>query len=643
MAQNDDPAVQAATWKRKYYDALGEHESKERQWKQADELLRKTVSRLTLAADGLDNTLDGHLRDLRDAIRDRADARVLRQRIEAMSESLVRLDAKRAKKTAAPPPAASLQRLLEKLDLPRGYVRRVKALTRQLEGAGDEQIAPAVAEFAKLLQDILNEAAATTGDEPGKSGGLLSRLFGSKPDTADAVAATDEAPASVADAGTAVKTDTSAISLAGARDMLLHVLDQFQALVPRQSPNQTAELRNLALRATGEVELKRLADALAKGFNIPVDSPVEATSTATTALAETISTSLLDDPACGSQLLLQLLQRLDLPAELEPQVEALKDQLGDTANFDAQRVLSDMATLIADMRTRLQNEKNDIEDFLKQLTGQLQDIDSLVRGADSARGEAYQSGVDLGNAVQAQVRGIEDSVASAPDLDVLKRAVQMRLEAIMDHVEQHRVKEELRNAQVEAQMRDLGERINDMEGESVKLRERLHEERNQALTDVLTGIPNRLAYQERVAQEYARWKRFNTPLALLVWDVDHFKAVNDEYGHRAGDKVLKVIAETLYTKIRETDFLARYGGEEFVLVMTGTQQPAILEVADKLRQAVETCGFHFRGESVSITISCGIAEFREGDVIEAVFERADAALYKAKANGRNQCVVDGAA
>ena len=654
MAQNDDAENQSAVWKRKYFDALGEHESKERTWTQADELLRKTISRLTLAADGLDSTLDGHLKGLRDAIRDHADARVLHQRIDAMSESLVRLDAKRTKKTVAPNPAAPLQALLDKLTLPPDKARRVKALRKQLDNASDEKLAPVIADFAKLLQDILAEftAASEAGGDK-SSGGLLSRLFGSKDKDAStdpekgapAKAAPEKAaPEKAAPAPAATQSiasrrgeesvsapvDTAAISLGAARDLLLHVLEQFQALVPAR----IGELRTQAVRAATEAELKRLAKALAEGFKTPLPA------TETPAPISSLDAGATEeDPACGSQMLLQLLQRLDLPSDLDAQVDALKDKLSDPDNFDAQIVLSDMATLIADMRVRLQEEKHEIEDFLKQLTGQLQNIDSYVRGADTARADAYESGRALGDAVQVQVRSINDSVATAQDLGGLKRSVQQHLDAISDHVEQHRVIEELRNSQTEAQMRDMTERLRDMEGESAKLRERIQEQRTQAFTDALTGIPNRLAYQERIVQEYARWKRFNTPLVLLVWDVDLFKAVNDKYGHKAGDKVLKVIAETLNGQIRETDFLARYGGEEFVLVMTGTRQPVILDVANKLRQAIETCGFHFRGEDVSITISCGIAEFQEGDAIDAVFERADAALYQAKDQGRNCCVI----
>jgi diguanylate cyclase len=176
-----------------------------------------------------------------------------------------------------------------------------------------------------------------------------------------------------------------------------------------------------------------------------------------------------------------------------------------------------------------------------------------------------------------------------------------------------------------------------MEQEAERLRTRAREEHRQAMTDSLTGIPNRQAFEERMAEEFARWKRFHTPLALLVWDVDKFKDINDRYGHKAGDKVLKTLARTLHDSIRETDFLARFGGEEFVLLMTGAEAPALREVADKLRTAVGGCGFHFRGNSVQVTISCGIACFAEGDTPETVFDRADRALYHAKELGRDRC------
>jgi diguanylate cyclase len=175
--------------------------------------------------------------------------------------------------------------------------------------------------------------------------------------------------------------------------------------------------------------------------------------------------------------------------------------------------------------------------------------------------------------------------------------------------------------------------------ESDILRRRLQEERNLALVDTLTGISNRLAYNERLQLEVARWRRYQSPLVLSLWDIDRFKNVNDEYGHQAGDKALKLIARLLRDHVRETDFVARYGGEEFVLLLPETQLDNALLVAELMRKRVESCGFHFHGAPVPITISCGLSQFREGDSPEQAFARADAALYRAKAQGRNRCAV----
>ena len=100
-----------------------------------------------------------------------------------------------------------------------------------------------------------------------------------------------------------------------------------------------------------------------------------------------------------------------------------------------------------------------------------------------------------------------------------------------------------------------------------------------------------MAYNERIETEIARYKRYQSPLTLLIWDVDKFKSVNDTYGHAAGDKVLKVIAKLLSSNIRETDFLARFGGEEFVVLMPETEITAAKDVAEKLRETIENSEF----------------------------------------------------
>ena len=125
----------------------------------------------------------------------------------------------------------------------------------------------------------------------------------------------------------------------------------------------------------------------------------------------------------------------------------------------------------------------------------------------------------------------------------------------------------------------------------------------------------------------------------MVWDIDFFKQVNDTYGHQAGDKVLKVVASLLNKNLRETDFISRFGGEEFVSLMPETTLGGGYKVAEKIRESVEKLEFHYRGNNVKVTISCGISLFMENDTAERAFSRADKALYQAKEQGRNRCVI----
>src|SRR4029450_9089792 len=140
--------------------------------------------------------------------------------------------------------------------------------------------------------------------------------------------------------------------------------------------------------------------------------------------------------------------------------------------------------------------------------------------------------------------------------------------------------------------------------------ESLREEQRMAMIDALTGIPNRAAYDDRIEQEHKRGKGFTRPVSILGGGVDRFKTINDAYGHKAGDKVLRVIGQHLARHVRDTDFVGRYGGEEFVVVRGGTEPEEARAVAEKIRLEISQLGFHFHDRPVSITASCGITAFQ---------------------------------
>lgn len=179
--------------------------------------------------------------------------------------------------------------------------------------------------------------------------------------------------------------------------------------------------------------------------------------------------------------------------------------------------------------------------------------------------------------------------------------------------------------------------------ENAVTQERLKQD---GLTDPLTGIANRRFFERRLEEELSRCKRTRQSLACVLVDVDHFKPINDRFGHQAGDEALRTIARALGEELRGADVLARYGGEEFVLLLPDTTVTLAATIAERLRQRVDTLAFAFDGKRIPMTISLGLACLQGAPADEevnasALLQRADAALYQAKAQGRNRvCCAD---
>jgi len=166
--------------------------------------------------------------------------------------------------------------------------------------------------------------------------------------------------------------------------------------------------------------------------------------------------------------------------------------------------------------------------------------------------------------------------------------------------------------------------------ERVQTEERL---KQLATTDALTGICNRRHFDEVLASEINRAARFSSPLSLILFDIDHFKRVNDTFGHQAGDRVLTQLAVTVGNSIRTVDLFARWGGEEFVVMLPGSDLDAGRLLAEKLRMALEKQPFSDVGQ---VTCSFGVAEYAPGDNADALIKKVDRCLYHAKASGRNR-------
>lgn len=159
---------------------------------------------------------------------------------------------------------------------------------------------------------------------------------------------------------------------------------------------------------------------------------------------------------------------------------------------------------------------------------------------------------------------------------------------------------------------------------------------SRSLTDPLTGLPNRREFNGRLEERMSGWHRRQEVFSLLMLDVDHFKKLNDEHGHLAGDQVLAAIGRVLRGAVRREDIAARYGGEEFAILLPSTTLGEAAIVAEKVRESIARLVVEHNQEKLSVTISVGVATIEANDLPETLIRRADEALYAAKAAGRNR-------
>jgi len=298
-----------------------------------------------------------------------------------------------------------------------------------------------------------------------------------------------------------------------------------------------------------------------------------------------------------------------------------------------------MERVTSEQRAAAQREKLELEHLLQQMTSRLDEIAAHLAGEVEEQNAAQDDTEQLNLLVSSEVEELKTNVMRALEVTALRKQVSLRLGAINSHLQEFRGREESRVKTYRQRVGRMRTRIRELERESHSLHVSLQEEQRLAMIDALTGIPNRAAYDDRMEQEFRRWKRFGREVSILAWDIDRFKTVNDAYGHKAGDRVLKVIGELLSKHVRETDFVARYGGEEFVMLLVGSSPAEGYAVAEKIRTEIAQLGFHFHDKPVTVTASCGITNFIAEDTADIAFDRADRALYQAKEAGRNRCVI----
>ncbi|MFO7604386.1 MAG: diguanylate cyclase [Gammaproteobacteria bacterium] len=607
-------------WKNKYLNSLDELERKEQSWKQVEGVLRKAISRLTLIApDSQHDSLNSKLAELRGAINDDSSADRLQTIVDDVSTLIQELDKQKQHTTVAERPNGVLLELLELFEFPKGAAGAGLALKKKIQAVKNEQDLRAVLpEFAGLFEETVNI--------------LLQEEFRKKspdltlPEKRPFLKRLLEKGGSESERKMQ-EVDAQRLIAPAAGELVLQLMLRLPPQV--QAKLQIKTLKRKVTQARSRGDLLPIVDDLAKQLSVALP--------ATPAQQE-----MNEEVHMIGEALLGLVNKLDLSTDLKNQVDVVRSMLSQEAanenHYLVIRGIENIADLVKQQHERITREKAELEKFLFETASRLKQIDTELQQTGQWRELSTQEGRNLDDSVRAAIGHINTSLDSSENLLEVRKAIRVRLDDIDRHMAGFRETEEQRSDNSLKLIKQLRKQLNAMEQEADLLRNQLQQKHSEALRDVLTGIPNRLAYEERLQSELARFKRYGKSFLCLVVDVDHFKVVNDTFGHSAGDRVLKIIAEVMQDNVRAADFVARFGGEEFVILMPETDLKSGSKVAEKLRRKIEKCDFYYRDNPVKITISGGITEADRDDSGDTIFDRADKALYEAKKSGRNRIV-----
>ena len=631
----------AERWKEKYLKSIEQQEKLERRWDARLDLLRRGLVRSTLAAEGSDKVVDACMKEMREVIRsDNMDAGLagLIPRLErAVLDSEQRRETRMNQVSDA---LAALVGQLQGLPLPSDISRPLKKLAKKLDGgvAQSRDLPPLLGELSGL-QGLALSALGKQADEARP--GFLQRLFGSREDDPQGEPVPVPVPVPVAEAPQAVQASTEAPQR-----------DDVDALQPLSAsaaeaiglPEPDLEVSGPALIETIETSAAQLPQDDAPDLGADVSEPLAEAQPAPTleetfgedgpyALPYAVEPPYSQVAAHIEKTLIGLLDDLSLPERHKAQALEMRERVARGLNwYELIPVLDDLAVLMLAITDSGQHE---FETYLQQLNERLEGFQSHLHEASAGHADNSFAARELDTQLREHVDGLQTSVQGAADVDSLKHILENRLEGLLVTMDEHKHERDRREQELAGRLQGLSERVANMEHEALGYREHLEEQRQKALLDPLTGLPNRAAWSERVEREMVEWQENGGHLAMAILDLDHFKRINDSYGHLAGDKVLKIVADQLRKRLQGRDFIARFGGEEFVLLLPQRSPAAAAQVAEVMRATVEACPFHFKGERVVITTSIGLAAFRSGERADQVLKRADAALYRAKEQGRN--------
>ncbi len=332
--------------------------------------------------------------------------------------------------------------------------------------------------------------------------------------------------------------------------------------------------------------------------------------------------------------LINLLGELAFEGNHARAIEAIRLSL--LGELTIERLLEACLRTIEIIISSINEERQSAQHFLLKLNEALTSVQQSLIASSQTSNSIKEKMLLLNQQIEQQIVVLGQETKAATSLEQLQHLVSDKLGEITQSLQKKEALERQDREMLHHAVHEMETRLKELEAEAAQFKKRLAEQKFRSLQDALTELPNRAAFDERYELELKRMKRYDKPLSIVLADVDHFKRINDSFGHSAGDKTLKVIARALRQSLRDTDFIARYGGEEFILLFPETPVQELEGPLNALREKIKRIPFKFKDQNVPITISFGATQLRATDTGREAFDRADEALYDAKREGRDK-------
>jgi len=438
------------------------------------------------------------------------------------------------------------------------------------------------------------------------------------------------------------------------RELLKHTIVALSALVDDASSvvnEKLADFKNSVQRATALEEMEKslgaLKDAIARSEQpIPAKAGTAPKEYKSDAGFKDAMASLNDANGARQELQSTFLGLVaefdhDLGEETSIRLTKLRSAIEKSNSIEDLVRLKDEILAIAQAYNRMINEERTmVAEFISEIGVGLLEVERQYLDSISHSDQSQSENTKFNSLIENHMEDMKKSVQLSTTLAEFRSLVMSKIASIRTALEEKRRSEALRQESLKEEMESLNENLQRMRKEVDQVQERRKALEKEVLVDHLTGVANRRALRERMKNELYRFQRYGHFFSMILFDIDHFKMVNDKYGHWAGDKCLKEIIKRIKPILRETDFIARWGGDEFIIIFPGTDHENAAAVAERIRKLIQNTRFIYHKQEIALTVSIGVSEIQQNDSSqEHLFNRVDKAMYKAKKKGRNMVVL----